>query len=330
MLKAPATAERNGRSDDDRREHSVNGFRAENMADQSGRRVLVTGANSGLGYQASLALAAKGAHVVMACRSSERGSAALARIREATGTVNCELRELDLGSLDSIRRFAAEWSGPLDILINNAGLMATERTDTADGFEQQLGINHLGHFALSGLLLPHLREAAAARVVVVSSIAHKRGAINFDDLMSRSRYRRWAAYSQSKIANLYFAMEFARRLDAHGERIVVAAAHPGLANTNLPAGMGRAPAGMLTSVFMRLAAQPQQAGVLPVLYAATAQDVSGGDFFGPNGPGESRGEVTMVAPAARVADLEVARRLWDVSEQLTGVTFPDLPALGDD
>ncbi|HEY8296287.1 MAG TPA: oxidoreductase, partial [Micrococcaceae bacterium] len=315
--------------DDDREEHRVNGFRAENMADQTGRHVLITGANSGLGFQASLALAAKGAHVILGCRSRERGEAAVARIRETTGTTSCELRELDLASLDSIRRFAAGWSGPLDVLINNAGLMATTQAITADGFEQQLGINHLGHFALSGLLLPFLREAEAARVVVVSSIAHKRGVINFDDLMSRSRYRRWTAYSQSKIANLYFAMEFARRLEAHGEGIVVAAAHPGLANTNLPAGMGRAPVAVLTAVFMRLAAQPQQAGVLPVLYAATAEDVSGGDFFGPNGPGESSGEVTMVAPAARVADLEVARRLWDVSEQLTGVTFPDLPAVGD-
>ena len=307
----------------------MTGFRAEAMPDQTGRRVLVTGANSGLGFQASLALAAKGASVFLACRNRERGEAALASIREATGNTSCGLRALDLASLDSIRRFAADWSGPLDILINNAGLMATARATTADGFEQQLGINHLGHFALSGLMLPALREADAARVVVVSSIAHKRGVINFDDLMSGSRYRRWTAYSQSKIANLYFAMEFARRLEAHGDRIIVAAAHPGMANTSLPSSMGRAPVAVLTSAFMRLAAQPEQAGVLPVLYAATADGVSGGDFYGPNGPGETRGEVTMVAPAARVADLEVARRLWDVSEQLTGVAFPDLPPVGD-
>ncbi|MDQ6739027.1 MAG: oxidoreductase [Actinomycetota bacterium] len=303
----------------------MNGFRADSMADQSGRRVVITGANSGLGFEASLAFAAKGARVTLACRNPERGETALARLREATGSTVCDVRPLDLASLDSVREFAAGWSEPLDVLINNAGLMATARATTADGFEQQLGINHLGHFALNGLLLPALREAAAARVVVVSSLAHKRGAINFDDLMSLSRYRRWRAYSQSKIANLYFAMEFARRLDARGEPLVVAAAHPGLANTNLPASMGRTGMGMVTSVFMRLMAQPGQWGVLPVLYAAAAPDVSNGDFYGPNGPGESRGDVTMVAPAARVADLLVARRLWDVSEQLTGVTFADLP-----
>ncbi|MBG0739210.1 SDR family NAD(P)-dependent oxidoreductase [Paeniglutamicibacter antarcticus] len=303
----------------------MNGFRAESMPDQTGRHVVITGANSGLGFQASLAFAAKGARVTLACRNPERGEAALAQLRETTGSTQCDVRPLDLGSLKSIRAFAADWSGPLDVLINNAGLMATARATTADGFEQQLGINHLGHFALSGLLLPALRTATAARVVVVSSLAHKRGAIDFDDLMSQSRYRRWRAYSQSKIANLYFAMEFGRRLQAHDDRVVVAAAHPGLANTNLPASMGRNSMGIATGVFMRLMAQPGQWGVLPVLYAAAAADVTNGDFYGPNGPGETRGEVTMVAPAARVADLLVARRLWDASEQLTGVAFADLP-----
>jgi NAD(P)-dependent dehydrogenase (short-subunit alcohol dehydrogenase family) len=306
------------------------GFRAGTMEDQTGRKVLITGANSGLGFQASLAFARKGADVTLACRNVERGRAALTAIVEATGTSTCRVLELDLGSLESIRRFAGAWAGPLDVMVNNAGLMATLRATTTDGFEQQLGINHLGHFALNGLLLPALRAAPAARVVVVSSIAHKRGVINFDDLMSRSKYRRWRAYCQSKIANLYFAMEFARRLEARGEPIVVAAAHPGLANTRLSANMGRDPMARLTNAFMTLMAQPEQAGVLPVLYAATAADVQGGEFFGPNGPGESRGEVTMVAPAARVADLAVADRLWQVSEQLTGVTFPNLPALALD
>ncbi|WP_026555320.1 oxidoreductase [Arthrobacter sp. 35W] len=304
-------------------------IRADFMADQTGRSVLVTGANSGLGFQAAVAFAAKGAAVTLACRNMERGAQALDRLQSATGSTTATLRELDLASLDSIRHFAAGWEGPLDVLVNNAGLMAPPRSTTLDGFEQQLGINHLGHFALSGLLLPALRLAPSARVVVVSSIAHRRGRIDFDDLMSQSRYRRWRAYSQSKIANLYFVMEFARRLDARGEDIVVAAAHPGLANTNLPASMGKDPAALLTSAFMRLAAQPDTVAVRPVLYAATAPDVRGGDFYGPKGLYGQAGEVSIEAPAARVADHLVARRLWEVSEDLTKVHFPDLPPAGD-
>ncbi|MFI5085515.1 MAG: oxidoreductase [Actinomycetales bacterium] len=304
-------------------------FRTETMADQSGRRVVVTGANSGLGLRIAEALAAKGAEVTLACRSADRGAAAVERIRESHPGASVRLVMLDLASLASISAFAAAWEGPLDLLVNNAGIMATARATTRDGFEQQLGINHLGHFALAGLLLPALRLAPAARVVVLSSIAHKRGTIDFGDLMSASRYRRWSAYSQSKIANLYYAMEFARRLEGTGENIVVAAAHPGLARTNLPASMGRDPMAALTGVFMRFAAQSDIAGALPALYAATAPDVHGGDFFGPNGPGERHGDVTQVAPAARVADLAVARRLWTVSEELTGVSYPGLPPLPD-
>lgn len=304
----------------------MQGFSADAMAGQQGKTVLVTGANSGLGFAAALALAAKGAAVTLGCRNMERGHAALEKIQAATGTTTATVAQLDLASLESIRTFAAGWAGPLDILVNNAGLMAPPRSTTADGFEQQLGINHLGHFALSGLLLPALRQSRAARVVVVSSIAHRRGVINFDDLMSQSRYRRWRAYSQSKIANLYFAMEFARRLDAKGENIIVAAAHPGVANTNLAASMGRDPLARLTGAVMKLAAQPGSTGVLPVLYAATAPDVRGGDFYGPKGL-YGGSEVSIEAPAARVADHLVALRLWEVSEALTQVHFEDLPRL---
>ncbi|WP_427018428.1 oxidoreductase [Pseudarthrobacter sp. P1] len=307
----------------------MQGFSAGTMADQQGKSVLVTGANSGLGFAAALAFAAKGAAVTLGCRNMERGRAALEGIRSTTGTTTATLAELDLASLDSVRAFAAGWDGPLDILVNNAGLMAPPRSTTVDGFEQQLGINHLGHFALSGLLLPALRRAPAARVVVVSSIAHRRGVINFDDLMSQSRYRRWQAYSQSKIANLYFAMEFARRLYEHGENIIVAAAHPGVANTNLPASMGRDPLALITGAVMRLTAQPGSTAVLPVLYAAAAADVRGGDFYGPSGLyGAAAGGVSIEAPAARVADHLVALRLWEVSEALTQVHFADLPPVG--
>lgn len=299
------------------------------IPDQSGKRAIVTGANSGIGFSLARALASAGAAVTLACRDRRRGTAALERIREDQPKADVRLAVLDLASLASISSFAESWDGPLDLLVNNAGVMATARAVTEDGFEQQLGINHLGHFALGGLLLPALRQVPGSRVVVLSSLAHRRGHIDFDDLNSASSYRRWRAYSQSKIANLYYAMEFARRIEGTGEDLVVVAAHPGVASTNLAASMGLNPMALLTSLYLRLAAQSAEAGALPGLHAATAPDVHGGDFFGPNGPGGLRGSVAQVAPAAHVADLVVARRLWDASEQLTGVVYPSLPPLPD-
>lgn len=295
--------------------------------DLDGRTVVITGANSGLGLQTAIALARRGARVTLACRNESRGEQALVTLRSRVPGASAELRILDLASLASVRRFAEDWTEPLDLLINNAGVMATPRAVTEDGFEQQLGINHLGHFALTGLLLERLRAAEAPRVVSVSSLAHKRGAINFDDLNSTVRYRRWTAYSQSKIANLYFTMELDRRVRATGEQLLAVAAHPGLSSTNLTAGRGTTPVLDVMGGFFKLFGQSDIAGALPILRAATDPLASGGDYSGPDGPGETRGNAVLVAPEPKVLDPVVAGRLWDVSASMTGVTFPNLPAV---
>lgn len=306
----------------------MNSFRTADIPDMTGRRVIVTGANSGLGLQTSLALAGKGAAVTLACRNAARGEQALHHVREETGSTMCDARELDLASLESVRSFAAGWEGPLDVLVNNAGVMATPLARTEDGFEQQLGINHLAHFALVGLLLDNLRQASAARVVAVSSLAHKRGTIDFSDINSENRYRRWSAYGQSKIANLYYTVEFNRRLQAGDESITAVAAHPGLASTSLYANTGgRRAATDVMAGFVRLLGQSESAGALPILYAATAAEVRGGDFYGPDGVGERRGNVALVAPVQQVLEGETGRRLWEKSEELTGVHYPDLAAV---
>lgn len=292
-----------------------------------GLRAVVTGANSGLGLQTVIGLARRGVSVVLACRSEERGAAALKLAREASGSGALSLRRLDLADLGSVRSFSREWSGALDILVNNAGVMATPLRRTADGFEQQLGINHLGHFALTGLLLDALRQSPAARVVTVSSLAHKRGRINFEDLNSRTRYRPWQAYSQSKLANLLFTMELDRRVRAAGWPLAAVAAHPGLSTTNLTSGIRGAAVLDLMGGFFRVMGQPDTAGAAPILLAATGGQVHGGDYYGPDGPGETRGNPVLVAPAPSALDEEAARRLWAASEELTGVTFAGLPAV---
>lgn len=299
-------------------------FTAEAIGDLTGKRVVITGANSGLGLQTAVGLAKKGAEVILACRSEQRGREAEQKVRSLTDTERVEMRLLDLASLESVREFASGLTGPVHILVNNAGVMATPKSFTADGFELQFGTNHLGHFALTGLLLPNLHEAGAARVVTLSSLAHKRGRIDFDDLQSERGYRRWGAYGQSKIANLYFMVELDRLARAAGWDLASVAAHPGLANTNLTASMQTPTMLDVFAGFFRLMGQSDAAGALPTLYAATSPDVRGGDYYGPSGPGETRGVPRLVAPAARVLDRDLAVRLWNRSVELTGVDYASL------
>jgi NAD(P)-dependent dehydrogenase (short-subunit alcohol dehydrogenase family) len=283
------------------------------IPDMSGRNVIVTGANSGIGRGAARALAAKGAHVVLAVRDTRKGEAAAAEIGGDT-----EVRRLDLASLASVRELAAGWEGELDLLINNAGVMVPPFSRTADGFELQLGTNHLGHFALTNLLLPHV----TGRVVTVSSTGHRFGEIDFDDLNWHSRpYRAWRAYGQSKLANLLFTAELQRRLTDAGSPVLATAAHPGYAATNLQFQSGRRLLDVVSRIGNRLVAQDEDGGALPTLYAATA-GVPGNSFAGPGGFMQQRGAPKLVGRSAAAADDAVARRLWDVSEELTGVRFP--------
>ncbi|MGW0230478.1 oxidoreductase [Actinopolymorpha singaporensis] len=297
----------------------------------TGRTAVVTGANAGLGYHVALELARYGACVVLACRDPRRGEAALARIRRELARPCVELRPLDLGDLNSVRGFAARVTSEhpvLDLLVNNAGIMAIPRALTADGFERQFGVNHLGHFALTGLLLPALRSAPDPRVVTVSSQAHVMGTIDFDDLMAERRYGPWRAYGQSKLANLLFTFELQRRADRAGMPLTSVATHPGYAATNLQNTAARtrrrAWVRHASAAVTRLVAQPAAQGALTTLYAATMPDVRGGEFFGPDSFGGSRGHPTRVKAAAKAHDPETAARLWDRSEELTAVAFREL------
>jgi NAD(P)-dependent dehydrogenase (short-subunit alcohol dehydrogenase family) len=283
------------------------------IPDMTGRTVIVTGANSGIGRAAAQALAAAGARVVLAVRDTVKGDAAAAAMPGTT-----EVRRLDLASLDSIRAFAADWQGEIGLLINNAGVMAPPLSRTADGFELQFGTNHLGHFALTNLLL----EQVTGRVVTVSSTAHRMGAIDFEDLnWERKPYRRWRAYGQSKLANLLFTAELQRRLDAAGSPVIATAAHPGYAVTNLQFHSGSGLMDRVSSVGNRIFAQDEHGGALPTLYASTA-DVPGNGFAGPSGFMEQRGAPKLVGRSAAAKNADAGRRLWEVSEELTGVRFP--------
>jgi NAD(P)-dependent dehydrogenase (short-subunit alcohol dehydrogenase family) len=292
------------------------------IPDQHGRIVVLTGANSGIGLEAAKTLAQAGAHVIMACRDTAKGETAAADIRAATPNAQLEVSKLDLASLDSVRAFAARYPHErLDLLINNAGLMVPPYGKTADGFELQLGTNHLGHFALTGLLLERLLATPGARVVNVSSTAHKFGRIDFDDLQSERSYRRWRAYGQSKLANLLFTFELERRLRETDSELIALAAHPGYSATNLQFAATPSRVERLGSVVLnRVVAQSAAQGAKPTLYAATAA-LPGGSFVGPDGFQEMRGEPTLVTPTRAARDPETALRLWDVSEQLTDVRF---------
>jgi NAD(P)-dependent dehydrogenase (short-subunit alcohol dehydrogenase family) len=302
---------------------------ADDIPDLSGKTALVTGANSGLGFATAFALARRGAEVLLACRDRSKAAAAASSIRVEVPHAALEIVGLDLADLSSVRAAAAAFRAKreaLHLLVNNAGVMALPHLETADGFELQLGVNHLGHFALTGLLLDGLVAAGGARVVAVSSLMHRFGRIRFDDLhASRRPYRRWGAYCQSKLANLMFALELDRRIRAAGLDVVAAAAHPGYAATELQAAGARLEGSRLKAAFMsvgnRLLGQPAAQGALPTLYAATAPDVRGGDFFGPGGFAALRGAPGKASASARARDPEAAARLWAASVAATGVEF---------
>ncbi|RKN10893.1 oxidoreductase [Streptomyces radicis] len=293
-------------------------WNAGDIPDLTGRTAVVTGANSGLGIATVEALARAGARVVLAVRDMARGEAAAAKVAGARGAL--EVRRLDLADLDSVRAFAADWRGDLDLLINNAGVMNISEGATKDGFETQFGTNHLGHFALTNLLLPHLTD----RVVTVSSGAHRVGRprIHFENLNLSGEYSPTRAYAQSKLANLLFTLELQRRLTAAGSPVRALAAHPGWAAT----GLQGHDASVLRRAFLRVGnrvlAQDGPAGALPTLYAAV-RDLPGASYVGPDGLGEMRGGPALVGRSAAASDPESALRLWVVSEELTGVTFPE-------
>ncbi|MBS1822155.1 MAG: SDR family oxidoreductase [Acidobacteria bacterium] len=310
-------------------------WKAKDIPPLRGRRFLITGANSGIGYHAALELARRDAGLVLGCRNRQRGEAALARLKEEAPGARAELAVFDLSSLESVHRFAAEELArqrPLHTLINNAGVMAVaRRAETADGFEMQFGTNVLGHFALTGLLLPALERSSThenpSRVVTIASLAHKRTDLQMDDLQSKRSYSPMRAYQQSKLADLMFSFELSRRLRARGSSVLSIAAHPGVAATELFRGQDRSAAfrvartivGGAIGIFLNTDAE----GALPTLYAATSAEAVDGGYYGPQGMGEMRGEAVgpaQVAPQAR--DAKTAARLWELCEGWTGVQFP--------
>ncbi len=298
------------------------------VGDQSGRAALVTGGNSGIGWDTVRVLATNGARVLLGCRNVERGRQAIDALRANRPRGEVEILQMDLADLDSVREAAArvrrEHDG-LDLLINNAGLMATPKQRTAQGFEMQLGVNHLGHFALTGFLLPLLLRTPGSRVVTVSSNGHRPGRIRFDDLQSETSYSPWGAYFQSKLANLLFTYELQRRLAAANSTTAALAAHPGGSRSNLghenPGGPLNTLLYNLRPLIERFLLQSSAMGALPTLRAAVDPNARGGEYYGPDGFAEQMGYPVRVASSRRSQDTEVARRLWKVSEGLTGVTY---------
>lgn len=294
-------------------------WNAADIPDQTGRTAVITGSNTGLGYETARALAARGAHVVLAVRNLDKGKAAADLIARRYPGADVSVQELDLTSLASIEAAADGLRAAhdhIDLLINNAGVMMTPKSTTQDGFELQFGTNHLGHFALTGRLLDRLLETPGSRVVTVSSVGHRLGRIDFADLQSERRYSRAGAYSRSKLANLLFTYELQRRL--RGRDTIAVAAHPGTSNSELSRNVPRP----VQAVFNRLEMQDAEMGALPTLRAATDPSALGGQYYGPGGFMETRGYPKVVASNDRSHDVGAQRRLWAVSEQLTGVTFP--------
>jgi NAD(P)-dependent dehydrogenase (short-subunit alcohol dehydrogenase family) len=301
---------------------------ATDIPPQTGKVALVTGANSGVGFHAALELARAGAQVILACRNLDKANAARQRILTEVPDALLEPAVIDLASLASIRSFAEKFLAQhrgLDLLINNAGVMALPtRQLTADGFELQIGTNHLGHFALTGRLLPAIFTAFAPRIVTVSSIAHRGGKIRFNDLQWTQGYKPWPAYRQSKLANLYFAFELDRKLRTTHPNVASIAVHPGVAKTNLVAagpGQKKDLQGIMAPIFISLIGQSEAQGALPTLYAATSPQAQSGHFYGSGGFREIRGYPIEVHAEAQAYDEAVAAKLWNVSEELTGVHY---------
>jgi NAD(P)-dependent dehydrogenase (short-subunit alcohol dehydrogenase family) len=296
------------------------------VPDQTGRLAIVTGSNTGLGYDTARVLAARGAEVVMACRDTGKADAAAARIRQLTPGAKVTVQKLDLGSLAGVKEAAAEMAAAhprIDLLVNNAGVMYPPKSTTPDGFELQFGTNHLGHFALTGLLLNNMLTVGGSRVVVVASIAHNiRAKIDFEDLQwERRKYERVAAYGQSKLANLLFAYDLQRRLAAAKAKTIAVAAHPGVAATELTRHLPGANLPGVNWLSGRLLNSAEM-GALPTLRAATDPGVSGGQYYGPDGFRELRGYPVLVDSTKQSKDVAIQERLWRVSEELTGVTYP--------
>lgn len=302
----------------------MNDWSFADIPDQTGRTAIVTGANSGIGLETARMLAMKGANVVLACRSPEKGEAALARILAEKPAGSATLEALDLSDLESVAAFSKGFAARherLDLLIDNAGVMVPPLGRTKQGFELQIGTNHLGHFALTGRLLPLLLGTRGARIVVVSSIAHRSGRIALEDLSWESRsYSAWRAYGQSKLANLMFTLELARRLAAAGSDVIAAAAHPGWTATDLQRNAG------LARMMGPLFAMKPEGGALPTLRAATDPGVKSGSYWGPSGLFEVKGPPVPAKISAAAKDEAVAAKLWEASEKLTGVAFDFAPA----
>lgn len=291
---------------------------------QTGRIAIVTGANTGLGYETALGLSKTGIKVVLACRDLKKARIAKSQLQRQSLNADIDTMALDLSSLSSVRQFAAQYLeryDRLDLLINNAGIMIPPYSLTEDGFESQLGVNHLGHFLLTGLLLPLLETTEGSRVVALSSLAHKTGRINFDDLHSKKKYRAWQAYAQSKLACLMFASELQSRLQANHYQTIAVAAHPGVANSelgrHLPALLNR----FVSPLFLKFGCQSTRQGALPILYAALNPKISGGEYVGPMGRTGWRGKAGIVQPKEHANDRDVSQRLWLESQRLTDIIY---------
>jgi len=302
----------------------MNKWTSDRIGELKGKRIIVTGASHGIGFEAARVLVSKGAEIVLAVRNLEKGEKAAATITAVNGHNPVSVMHLDLADLGSVRKFAEDYSARyerLDVLINNAGVMIPPYSRTKDGFELQFGTNHLGHFALTSHLLPLLQATPLSRVVSLSSIAARRARIHFDNLDGSKGYSPMKFYRQSKLANLLFAIELQNRLERAGSSTISVACHPGISVTNLLSRGSGKETGTIMKALMGIVAQPASMGALPTLYAATHPDLRGGEFIGPDGPGNTKGHPVLNDDPVKLYKPDLAAKLWEVSETLTGVTY---------